>query len=710
MNFKSIVFCAWLIMPCLFFGQEDRFFIPQEIKMAYENGTRSYDGRPGVTYWHNTVDYTIEVEVVPSEKKLSGIAEIVYHNHSPDPLSQMVIRLYHDVFRKGNNRAFSVKEDDITEGIEIPWLLIEGDTMELSNPQIVRRTGTNMYIQLLSPLPSGEKLNMKLAWSQMIPETTVRTGAYDSTSFFCAYWYPQVAVYDDLFGWDNLAYDFSTEFYNNLGNYDVKITAPHHFTVLSTGVLQNSQDVLTEDLLERYNQAKRAAEPVTIISPLDLENGIKHQSNTWHYKADEVSDFAFCLSDHYCWEAISQEVEGRDVLIHSYYNVSIADQAGEVTANQRKMMKHFSEDIPGIPYPYPEFTTFITGAGGGGMEYPMMANNGGPGLGVTVHEMFHTYFPMYVRTNEKRFAWMDEGWADFVTSYITNDYFNENAQEETPIFGRFSTQVTNSLGTLSDLPLITSTQFLDNSNYGYASYPLPAFLYSILYQHLGESLFLKCYREYIRRWAKKSPTPYDFMYTFENISGQDLNWFWQPWFFGFGTVDIAIDEYKNGKLILENKGSRPVPIVVKTEYKDSSYQHQYFSAKRWTEKSVQKIKLPRKKDIVAVSVNYNIPDKHVLDNYYPSLSERYGDFVITEGLLGNYAIKEFPVTAILSKKDNLLFLDIPGTGVSTYLIIKPDGNFESIDGNIQLQLEKKENVYTGLNMQLFGFSITAEKK
>jgi hypothetical protein len=424
---KILSFCTSFILLILSwsfsFAQEDRFFIPQEIKQAYEKGTRSYDGQPGPNYWQNTVDYQIEVEVFPAEKKLAGTESITYYNNSPGELDVLVIRLYHDAFRKANARANRVNPDDITEGVMIDSLSVDGNKLNVSNPQLVRRQGTNLIVQLPQPIESGGNINVGIAWSQQIPVTTIRTGAYDETSFFLAYWYPQVAVYDDVFGWDLLSYDFSTEFYNNLGNYDVTIKAPSNFTVLSTGELQNAQEILSAEHLERYQKAKTATEKVQIISPEDLEAGVKHSSDSWHYTASEVADFAFCLSDHYCWDAASQKVEDRQVLISSYYPARIAQQAEMVTSNQQKMMKHFSEDIPGIPYPYPEFTTFIQGIPGGGMEYPMMANNGGPGLGVTVHEMFHTYFPMYVRVNEKRFAWMDEGWADFTTSFLIRRFF-----------------------------------------------------------------------------------------------------------------------------------------------------------------------------------------------------------------------------------------------------------------------------------------------
>jgi hypothetical protein len=691
-------------------AQETRFFMPKEIRQAYESGTRSYDGRPGDNYWHNTVDYTIAVEVIPSEQRLTGSETVTYYNNSPDELSSLVIRLYHDAFREANARAYRVSPDDITQGVKLTRIVVDGQEIGVEQIDDLNRNGTNMDLPLPQPLPSGAKVTFEMDWEQFIPETTIRSGAYDSTSYFVAYWYPQVAVYDDIFGWDRLSYDFSTEFYNNLGNYDVTITAPKNFTVLSTGELQNPAEVLSEPFLSRYREAQRATETTAIITVDDLADGVAYASDSWHYQASEVSDFAFCLSDHYCWDAATQKVEDRQVLIHSFYNQELAVNAAEVTDWQKKMMRHFSEDMPGIPYPYPEFCTFISGAGGGGMEYPMMANNGDPGLGVTVHEMFHTYFPMYVRTNEKRFAWMDEGWADFNTSYVVRRFFEDNTD---PLFGAFGAQVSGTLGSFSDLPLITSTQFMDETNYGYASYPLPAFLYSVLLQHLGEDQFKACYREYIRRWAKKSPTPYDFIYTFENVSGQDLSWFWKPWFFSFGNVDIQLQSYKKGKLLVNNAGTRPVPLSIRVEYNKEEEEEFYYPASIWNKGDRYVTKLPRQKEITAVSVNYNVPDADPLNNYYPPLQDRYRDLELNEDITGTYALVQFPVSAYISIKDGMLFFSVPAGGIESYLI-PADGEdtFDSIDGMTNISFQQEGGKYQSIIIKLkqFGFTLDGTKQ
>ncbi|MCP3932460.1 MAG: M1 family metallopeptidase [Bacteroidetes bacterium] len=682
--------------------------MPTEIAQAYEKGTRSYDGRPGENYWDNTVDYSIEVEIVPDEKKLKGSESVVYYNNSPDELRRVVIRLYHDVFRKANPRVYQVRPSDITDGVELSKIVIDGETYDLSDRRTARRNNSNLILSLKKPVPSGASLSMEIDWAFQIPETTIRTGVYDSTSFFIAYWYPQIAVYDDIFGWDNLAYDFRTEFYNNLANFDVKITAPKSFTVLSTGVLQNAKEVLPSSNYERYQAAKTSDETIAIVSPEDLENGLEHLSNIWHYEASEVTDFSFCLSDHFCWDAANQKVDDRNVLVNSFYPDYAANVCKEVTANQQKMMKHFSEDVPGIPYPYPEFTTFISsGRGGGGMETPMMANNGGPGLGVTIHEMFHTYFPMYVRTNEKRFAWMDEGWANFNTEVIRSRYF-EN--EDRYYFGNSARSVQSTIGTSRDLPLITSSQFTDGSNYGYSAYPLPAFIYGVLHHHLGDEVFMRCYREYIRRWAKKAPSPYDFFYTFENVSGQDLAWFWKPWFFEFGNVDVGIKSYKKGKLILEKRGNRPVPITVRVNYKDGNSKMFMENAGIWQAGNTHKMRLSDHKEIKSFTVNGDVPDFDTENNSYPPPKDLYKGFIISDELLGVFHFPEYQIDVNVSKKEGKVWVDIPAANERFFIYPESNTSFIRLGSEDKLNFEMSDGKCTGLTVSIADFTITGKKE
>lgn len=698
---RKIAAMITMILSVSLMAQETRFFMPKEMQEAYKNGTRSYDGKPGANYWHNTVDYTIKATIDPETRGISGESVITYTNNSPDDLSTIVIRLYNDVFRKANPRASRVDERDIDDGVTINMVKVKGDSIDLEG-RTLTRSGTNMFVRLTEPLKSGESIDMAINWAQFVPYTNRRTGVADSTSFFVAYWYPQVAVYDDVFGWDTQNYSLRTEFYNNLANFDVEFTVPESFTVWATGVLQNPEEVFNADILERYNKAMTATEPMDIINGDDLKDGFAHKSGTWKFKADEVPDFAFAMSDHYDWNAASQKVDGRDVLISSVYPTGNPQGFAAMTPNQQKTMKHFSEDIPGVAYPYPRFTTFI-GLGGGGMEFPMMAYNGGPGLGVTVHEMYHMYFPMYVRVNERRFAWMDEGWADYITSLVTNRFFQD---DDAPLFTNYKGSVGGMQGQYEDLPLFTSSQFMDGTNYGYSAYPLPAFIYSMLHHHLGDELFLKAYKEYINRWAKKSPIPYDFFYTFEDVSGQDLSWLWKPWFFDYGYPDVQIGEFKKGKLQVMNKGKRPVPLKVEVTYNDETDFEVSKSASVWKSSSTVEVEIPNYKEVKTISVNASVPDLDDGDNFLPSLKDRMAGVEIPDFVLGAYTIANFNIKAYMENKEGLVKVRIPAAGMNTVVLPKED-KWESLDGMIVIQFDDSGEK-TAMTMELKQFGVTVQ--
>lgn len=689
-------------------AQNDRLFMAREFKNAYEKGTRSYDGRPGPKYWHNTADYKMEIAIDPAARTLEGTEEVVYTNNSPDALNTLVVRLYQDVFRKGNTRDYPVSPDDIHDGVQISRLEIDGEAYDLDNRREASRQGSNLVVQLKAPLAPGGKLTMQADWSILIPETNIRMGVYDSTTFFVAYFYPQISVYDDVFGWDRLSYGFRTEFYNNLGNFDVTIKAPEEFTIWATGVLQNPEKIYPPQVYDRYIKAQKSTETIEILSEEDFstEAGYRNLSGTWRYVADEVIDFAFGISDHFGWNAAMQNVDGREVLIGTAYPADKAERHSKVTSITQKAMKHMSEDVPGIPYPYPQFTTFI-GSDGGGMEFPMMANNSGPGRGVTIHELFHTYFPMYVRVNESRFAWMDEGWATYITDWVVERYF-ENNQE--PLFLQSGPSISGAQGGFSDIPLISSSQFMDDSNYGYSAYPLPAFVYGVLHHHLGDDLFLKCYREYIRRWAQKSPTPYDFFFTFENVSGQDLSWLWKPWFFEFGYPDVAIESFKKDRLVVRNKGNRPVPLTIDIAYRDGKQERLVWPASVWNKGALHEARIPNAKDAERIIVNQRVPDFNSLDNLSPTLAELYKNQPASGELVGKYQVKEFPMELSIEQKEGALFLSMPRMGQASYLLPEPDGVYRSLNGEFSVKVTTNEQGAPALKINTAFFEVSAEKK
>lgn len=713
MNLKALFTGLSILLTTCFISAQSGIHIPKEFQIAYKNKTRSNDGKPGIKYWQNTVVYDIDVVVTPETRAIEGKETIVYINNSPDELSRIVIRLYNDVFKKGNRRDEKANEEDIGKGVDIKELTVNGKLYDMANSDLVQRYGTNLIITLTEPLKSGGKITLGFQWEQKVPLTLRRAGAIDSTSFFVAFWYPQVAVYDDIFGWDGISYTLGhPEFYNNLANFNVRITAPKNFLVWATGTLENSSAILPSKIYERYVKAKTSTELVKVVTKDDLAN-FEVKSNTWNYKATEVSDFAFAMSDHYLWDALSQKVSGNDVLISTVYPVGKEKEYAQVTLTQQKAMKHFSEDIPGIPYPYPAFTTFI-GLHGGGMEFPMMANNAGPEDAVTIHEMFHTYFPMYVRTNEKRFAWMDEGWASFITVLVTHKYFTKE-DNDASLYSNLRYGMQSTLGTVRDLPIATPSLDL-GANYEYQSYSLPAFTYALLYQHFGEEKFLKIFREYIQRWAKKSPMPYDFFYTFEDVSGEDLSWLWQPWYFNMGYPDVAIESYKNGKLKVKKIGERPVPLSVNVEYKtkingkSKSYATRVDASIWKDDNNTWTVKIPDGDQVESIFLNKEFPDFNELDNFFPPLVERYEKIAINKEFPGVYKVNEYPVEAIITEKEGVFLIEITHTEVFGYLMPTDKNNFITTDGMVKLNFKEEAGKVAGIKIEAFGFSLTGQKE
>ncbi|WP_281990346.1 M1 family aminopeptidase [Aquimarina aggregata] len=344
------------------------------------------------------------------------------------------------------------------------------------------------------------------------------------------------------------------------------------------------------------------------------------------------------------------------------------------------------------------------------MEFPMMANNAGPGKSLTIHELLHTYFPMYVRINEKHFAWMDEGWADFIETLTVHKFFNDK-KEDHSFYSKFKLGVQSNIGSISDLPAVTSSVYTTD-NYGYQAYSLPSFTYALLYQHLGEKKILKCLKTYIERWAKKSPTPYDFFYTFENVSGEDLSFFWNSWYFKMGYPDLKIESFNEGNLIIKRIGERPVPISLKVAYdsinkKSLQNYSSILGADIWKNNNrTHTIKIPNFKKVESIVINSDFPDFNESDNFYPPLSHRYKKLNLDTTILGSYKLEKFPITLILTKKEGVLMFDLLNTGINSFLLPIDKNSFTSIDGTMTLKIIKEKEEKNKIELYLSSYNIT----
>ncbi len=374
--------------------------MPKEIKKAYSNQTRSYNGRPGVNYWQNFSDYKIKAEIEPKTRLLTGSEKIVYFNNSPDTLKNIVLKLYQDMYKKGAARNTELNPETVTTGVKLSKLIVDGKNLSLNvDDKIIAQQGTNLIIKLSSPLPPKSKTTIDIDWSFTIPKgTDIRIGTYGESTFFVGYWYPKVAVYDDIRGWDMISYNAEHEFYFDYSDINVELKVPKGFGVWATGMLQNASEVLTDVYLKRYNESLTSDKLINIVSREDSGKEVyKHQNGftTFKFDAKNVSDFAFGLSDNYLWDGTSIEIESeRRVACFSAYN-PISDFFYQATTMAKRTIEFFSKDMPGIVYPYPQITVFN---GDGGMEFPMIVNDGQfsntiNDIYVTTHEIAHMYFP-----------------------------------------------------------------------------------------------------------------------------------------------------------------------------------------------------------------------------------------------------------------------------------------------------------------------------
>ncbi len=571
MKIKTFLFIAVTFALSTVFSNfliaQNNLYMPRNIKKAYDNGTRSYDGKPGKNYWQNGSDYKINVKVTPNKKLVEGEETIVYHNNSPKDLDRIVFRLYQNRNKVGARRSRTLKKISLTDGDIITKMVIEGNEIDLTNKKKVIDRGTLLIVKLDSLLASKSSLQIKVNWNFTIPSASQgMMGYYDSTSFLIGYWYPQIAVFDDIDGWDMIPYIGTQEFYNDFSNFDVSVTVPNTFAVWATGILQNPDELLQDKYLNRYNVAHKSDDIVKIVSEEDLKKGgiynDENEFNIWRFKAENIPDFVFSLSDHYLWDAVGLTVDkntGRRVFISAVYKKESKDFY-EVADIARRSINFFSTKIPAVPFPFPALTVFN---GRGGMEFPMMVNDGSMPtrertVGVTSHEIAHQYMPFYMGTNETKYAFMDEGWAQMLPFDFQTEVGKYNPRSNNNRFYKFMA------GNEMEMPLMIPSNLLTGFSYSISAYSRPGQAYEYLRNMLGDELFLKGLQAYMDNWNHKHPGPYDFFYSFNTATGKNLNWYWKPWFFERGYPDLGIKkvekENDNYKILVEKVGNIPVPI------------------------------------------------------------------------------------------------------------------------------------------------------
>ena len=598
--------------------------MPVDIKKSYDNNTRSYDGTPGKNYWQNRADYDIHVDFDPLTRELSGNENITYYNNSPDSLKQLVFNLFPDFYKKGNQRDFNINYSDESDGVTITRLILNQDSIDYSaDSKKIIPGHTSFTLNLNDAIVPGDTAYLEISWKYTVNEgSPIRTGAVDSTTFFIAYFFPRISVYDDIQGWNLYDYTGEAEFYNDFGNFNLSVTVPRNYLVWATGRLQNPDECLTDKYLSRYEGALKSDSIIHIIDSSDTDNNITRPDPfiTWKFQADNVSDAAFALSDHYLWDALSIETDknsGRRVLINAAFNKDSKDFY-EVAGIAKNAITCMSYELPGVPFPFPVLTVFN---GLDYMEYPMMVNDttmdisGTPEL--TTHEIFHSYFPFYMGINETNYAWMDEGITSFFTYLIMKKLYPAS-QHNQP----FDNDYKYLIGSFSDVPLFVNSGKLKRPEYNYIYYDKALSFFLVLRDFLGSDLFLKTLKEFMLRWNGKHPIPYDLFFTFDRISGKNIDWLVKPWFFEYGYVDLGIRSILNKKdgyeIDIEKKGKLPAHFGLKIYYSDSSTASFDYSAAVWKNgESIYKVIMPSGKKIISAEIiDKTLRDADLSNNKY----------------------------------------------------------------------------------------------
>ncbi|MDA9906367.1 M1 family metallopeptidase [Cyclobacteriaceae bacterium] len=547
------------------------------------NTYRTASGAPGKDYWQQRADYKIELTLDDVKQQIEGTEAITYFNQSPDPLDYLWLQLDQN-FRAQDSETPLVTEYFMKDSVSAKELFtiqnnfdggfrIDKVLDEAGQPLAYFINKTMMRINLEQPLLPGAQMTFQVDWHYKINDRMSLGGRSgyeyfpkeDNYSYTIAQFYPRMAVYDDVEGWQNKQFLGRGEFALSFGNFEVAMTVPEDFIVGATGTLQNPKDVLTSKEQLRFEKAKQSFEdPVIIVTQeeaIQKEAHKKRGKATWTFKADSVRDFAFAASRKYIWDAMAVDLNGKKSLAMSYYpKEGNPLWESHSTRAVRQTLITYSRHT--IDYPYP--VAISVHAASVGMEYPMICFNFGRPeadgtytdetkwrmISVIIHEVGHNFFPMIINSDERQWTWMDEGLDSFVQSIATKEY-----DANFPVGRGAPEQIIPYMSGEQGLlrPIMTnSEQILQFGNNAYAK---PATALSILRETvMGPELFDYAFKKYAERWAFKSPAPADFFRTMEDASAIDLDWFWRGWFYTTDYVDIGVEEVKHYRMQTEEEG------------------------------------------------------------------------------------------------------------------------------------------------------------
>jgi len=555
--------------------------MPPSFRKAYGMGTRDSSGAPGKRYWSQRVDYKIDAKLDPATNQLSGSEVITLHNTTPDTLKTVVIRLYQNYFTPRVERDDYVT--DLTDGVTMERLAVNGTAISLTDKKQYSLNERIATITPAAPIAPGATATIDAAWKFTVPavDTTVRgqrMGRYGSYLYQVAQWYPQVAMYDELRGWDTDQYLGNAEFNNQFGSFDVKITAPGGWLLGATGDLKNPEEVYSQRTRDRLALAMKVDTTVHVVEADERGSSAtaRGETLTWHFTAPLVNDFAFAVSRDYVLDATHATIPGRGTIpMNVFYLPQHVNYRKNNTAQfGRQALEQHSKTL--FPYEFSQGT--IADGPETGMEYPMIIFNGSS-LGVTVHEFGHQWFPMMVGSNETRYGWMDESFNEYI------DAIAVAAINQAPInWQNRSTGYRRIAGTEIEAPMMWLADYAGPGS-GVQAYSKAEIALNALGGVVGDSAVRRAFAEYARAWRYKHPTPYDFFFSMNHSLKRNLDWFWYEWFFTTYTFDQGIQSVTTAgdeaTITIRDKGDLVMPVIARFELSDGSKGTLMLGPERW---------------------------------------------------------------------------------------------------------------------------------
>ncbi len=563
----------------------------RQLALPSPNLIRTGSGRPGSRYWQQRADYRIQATLDAESHELRGKETIHYVNRSPDALPYLWLFVEQNI----------CGPTSVTEKLDQPPLVFLGSIfdfsckgfvggLELEDVRVGLKQvkpavyGTTMRIDLDRPLAPGAFVDLNIAWRFIVPHYGAGRMGHDGSLYEMGQWYPRMAVYDDVRGWNHDPYIGGGEFYLEYGRFDVSLTLPATYIVGATGVLGNPEEVLTAAQRARLARARTSSDAVAIVTADEAGHADRTRPKTtgtltWRFSADSVRDFAFAAAPDFRWDASGY----KRTLINTLYRPS-APEWEEANKMVRSGLQYYSEQW--YPYPYPHMTS-IEGPIEG-MEYPMItfcprSPAREDRQWVLAHELGHQWVPMIVGSNERLYPWMDEGFNTFIDLANAAKYFAGTPYGDSIEVHPLHLYADHAMPG-QEQPLILRP--VESQDLFWTGYQKPALMMQTLrYEVLGKERFDRAFREYLRTWAYKHPTPADFFRLMRDVSGMDLDWFWRDWIYTTARLDQAVDSVatveKEQKVFLSNRGSMTLPLEMDLTYDDGSTERVTLPVEMW---------------------------------------------------------------------------------------------------------------------------------